>query len=162
MLVGWSFGGAPVFTLAGSDDRIIGVATVASQTADAMEGAKGAGRRGIPALLLHGTGDRTLSDRCSRNLQDAWLYGHAARSGTADEGEEEIVELVLFEGDDHSLTGHAAEAARLVGEFIVKCAGGLVNKQDDTILSAGALENKDVIEEIMVKGGDLRGNEKLE
>lgn len=162
MLVGWSFGGAPVFTLAGSDDRIVGAATVASQTADAMEGARGAGRRGIPTLLLHGTGDRTLSDRCSQNLQDAWLYGHATRSGTADEGEEEVVELVIFEGDDHSLTGHAAEAARLVGEFIVKCAGGSVSQKVDTILSAGALEDKDIIEEVMVKGGDLRGNEKLE
>ncbi|KAI4172406.1 MAG: hypothetical protein LQ346_008604, partial [Caloplaca aetnensis] len=34
VLVGWSFGGAPVFTVGGSDPRVVGCATVASQTAE--------------------------------------------------------------------------------------------------------------------------------
>jgi hypothetical protein len=42
-------------------------------------------------LLLHGTADRTLSDRCSRDL-----YARAR----------EPKELVLYPGDDHGLTRH--------------------------------------------------------
>lgn len=155
VLVGWSFGGAPVFTLAGCDERIVGVATVASQTADALRGAREAGRRGVPVLLLHGTGDRVLSDRCSRNLHDAWLYGFKG-----DEGKEEA-RLVLFDGDDHALTKNATEAARLVGEFIVKCTGELVKEEDQVVLAAEISEDRNILKEAMVMGGDLRGKENL-
>ena len=36
VLVGWSYGGAPVFTAGGQDDRVVGCATVASQTAETV------------------------------------------------------------------------------------------------------------------------------
>ncbi|BGP02636.1 hypothetical protein RTG_01639 [Rhodotorula toruloides ATCC 204091] len=40
VLAGWSFGGAPVFTVAGRDERVAGCVLVAPQTADAMQGAR--------------------------------------------------------------------------------------------------------------------------
>lgn len=46
VLVGWSFGGAPVFTVGGMDERVVGCATVASQTAE-TEGIRSVGRREI-------------------------------------------------------------------------------------------------------------------
>ncbi|KAH2314123.1 hypothetical protein KXW25_003965 [Aspergillus fumigatus] len=36
VLIGWSFGGSPCFTVAAQDDRVRGVATVASQTANTV------------------------------------------------------------------------------------------------------------------------------
>lgn len=69
VLVGWSFGGAPVFTVGGSDDRVVACATVASQTAE-TDGIADVARKALPTLLLHGTADQTLSPRCSQNLSD--------------------------------------------------------------------------------------------
>lgn len=156
VLVGWSFGGAPVYTLAGRDERVVGAATVASQTKDALKGAREAGTRGTPVLLLHGTGDKILSDRCSRTLRDAWLYGHKGKEVMHE------AQLVLFDKDDHALSGNATEAARLVGDFIVKCAGIDVEARDRAVLAAEIQEDKETLKEIMDKGGDLRGKEGID
>ncbi|KAL8895491.1 MAG: hypothetical protein Q9207_008149, partial [Kuettlingeria erythrocarpa] len=67
VLVGWSFGGAPVFTVGGSDPRVVGCATVASQTAE-TEGVRRLPPR--PVLLMHGTEDQTLDPWCSRSLYE--------------------------------------------------------------------------------------------
>ncbi|KAL8644270.1 MAG: hypothetical protein Q9210_007337, partial [Variospora velana] len=67
VLVGWSFGGAPVFTVGGSDPRVVGCATVASQTAE-TEGVRRLAPK--PLLLMHGTADRTLDAWCSRSLYE--------------------------------------------------------------------------------------------
>lgn len=86
VLVGWSFGGAPCFTVAAKEkERVLGVATVASQTAETEGIAQLAPR---PVLLLHGTGDTTLSPRCAHNLYR--MYGDRP------DGQREVR---LFEGD---------------------------------------------------------------
>ncbi len=87
-LVGWSFGGAVVIEAGARSEIVVGVATVASQTYGT-----GSVSRLTPKslLLLHGTADRTLPDRCSRDL-----YARAR----------EPKELVLYPGDDHGLTRH--------------------------------------------------------
>ena len=156
VLVGWSFGGAPVYTLAGRDDRVIAAATVASQTADALKGAREAGRRGIPIMLLHGTGDRTLSDRCSRNLHEAWFEGFRGP-----QQDEEKATLVLFDGDDHALTKSAKKVDEMLAEFIVDVAGGSVDSARE-VLDSEILGGKDERIDMMKKGGDLRGPEQVE
>ncbi|KAL8884618.1 MAG: hypothetical protein Q9215_007383, partial [Flavoplaca cf. flavocitrina] len=65
VLIGWSFGGAPVFTVAGEDERVVGCATVASQTAG-TEGIERLAPR--PVMLLHGRSDQTLGWWCSESL----------------------------------------------------------------------------------------------
>jgi len=143
VLVGWSFGGAPVFTIGGQDKRVVGCATVASQTAE-TGGIRSLAPR--PVLLLHGTGDRTLSPRCSERLYD--MYG--------DGGERE---LKLFEGDDHALTRNSLEAEQWIGGFVLRCAGL------DPEGGKGELAEKLVGEEekvgLMERGGDLRGGESV-
>ncbi|KAL9025791.1 MAG: hypothetical protein Q9196_005444, partial [Gyalolechia fulgens] len=91
VLIGWSFGGAPVFTVAGMDERVVGCATVASQTAE-TEGIEMLAPR--PVLLLHGLADQTLGSWCSESL-----YRRYGGGGSR--------ELKLFEGDDHALTRNA-------------------------------------------------------
>jgi len=109
VLVGWSFGGAPVFTLGGSDKRVVACAAVASQTA----GTNGIGRMAPkPVLLMHGTGDRRLGSSCSRRLFE--LYGRRGER-----------ELKLFEGDGHSLRKNAGGGWEDVVCFCVEvCWGG--------------------------------------
>ena len=51
-----SFGGAPAFTLAGIDERIAGVAIVASQKAEAICGARLTAKKKLPVLFRHGRG----------------------------------------------------------------------------------------------------------
>ncbi|KAF1829456.1 alpha/beta-hydrolase [Decorospora gaudefroyi] len=144
VLVGWSFGGAPVFTVGGQDQRVVGCATVASQTAE-TEGIRALAPR--PLLLLHGTGDRTLSPACSERLYS--MYG--AKGERA---------LKLFDGDDHALTRNSLEAEQLIGGFILKCAG--LDFQTGADGLAERLVDDDVKTELMVKGGDLRRNESVE
>jgi hypothetical protein len=108
VLVGWSFGGAPVFTVGGAEkERVAGCATVASQIAEAG-GIQNLSPR--PLLLLHGTADATLSSQYSENLYRA--YGPAG---------DRIIHL--FEGDDHALTRNVAEAEDMLCRFVMKCAG---------------------------------------
>ncbi|TKX25493.1 hypothetical protein C1H76_2143 [Elsinoe australis] len=151
VLVGWSFGGAPVFTVGGKEDRIVGCATVASQTAE-TDGIQQVARKGLPLLLLHGTGDRTLSSRCSQDLYDS--YGHSARGGQS--------ELKLFDGDDHALTKSSLEAENLLSRFIMRCAGVEIGEDElRTVVQKSLVDDKEKIEK-MKQGGDLRGKENVE
>jgi len=144
VLVGWSFGGAPVFTVGGEDKRVVGCATVASQTAE-TEGIRTLAPR--PLLLLHGTGDRTLSPWCSEKLYQ--MYGTKGDR-----------ELKLFDGDDHALTRNALEAEQLIGGFILRCAG-LDAYANAHGLSETLVGDEERVE-LMRKGGDLRRNESVE
>jgi len=155
VLVGWSFGGAPVYTVAGRDERVVGAATVASQTADAMTGAREAGRRGIPVLLMHGTGDRTLAPRCSKSLHEAWFEGYRGEK-------DELAKLALFEGDDHSLSRNARKAEEMMAQFIVDCAGERVVDGDESVIKSDVLGDTEQRRDVMEKGGDLRGKERIE
>jgi pimeloyl-ACP methyl ester carboxylesterase len=145
VLVGWSFGGAPVFTVGGQDERVIGCATIASQTAE-TEGIRNLAPR--PVLLLHGTGDRTLSPRCSERWFE--MYGS--------EGERE---LKLFEGDNHALTRHSLEAEQLLGGFILRCAGSESSTKDEAAIAEKLVGEGEKVD-LMKKGGDLRRNESVE
>jgi alpha-beta hydrolase superfamily lysophospholipase len=85
VLVGHSFGGAVVIAAGAVSPEVIGVAALSSQTA-------GAGQVGSisprPLLLMHGTADEILPDRCSRDLY--------RRAG-------EPRRLLLYEGCRHGL-----------------------------------------------------------
>jgi len=155
VLLGWSFGGAPVFSLAGRDERVVGAATVASQTADAITGARECGRRAIPILLCHGTGDRTLSPRCSTHLHEAWFEGYKGRDET-------LAKMVMFEGDDHALSRNASRVEEMMAGFVVGCAGGMVGDGDEKVVGADVLRGKDERADVMRKGGDLRGKESMD
>ncbi|KAK8210318.1 hypothetical protein M8818_003486 [Zalaria obscura] len=148
VLVGWSFGGAPVFTVGGQDERVVGCATVASQTAE-TEGIRQVGRRQVPLLLLHGTGDRTLSPTCSQRLYDS--YGNRGPR-----------ELKLFNGDDHALTRNSAKAEELLCGFITKCAGVKIDEEEQrNVVQKTLVDGKEKIDK-MKQGGDLRGSESVE
>ena len=145
VLVGWSFGGAPVFTVGGNDRRVVGCATVASQTAH-TDGITSLAP--TPVLLLHGTADKTLSQSCSQRLYEE--YGR--------KGERTIR---LFENDDHALTRNSLQAEELLCEFIMKQAGVDILDGERTLVGeplVGAEEKVD----LMQKGGDLRGDEHVE
>lgn len=144
VLVGWSFGGAPVFTVGGNDRRVVGCATVASQTAS-TEGISTLAP--TPVLLLHGTGDRTLSPACSQRLYKD--YG-----GKGDRT------LKLFDNDDHALTRNSLKAEELLCDFIMRCAGKVVDQDDRAVLKEDLVASKDKID-LMQKGGDLRGKESV-
>lgn len=147
ILVGWSFGGAPVFTVGGQDSRVVGCATVASQTAE-TEGIRAVGRRGVPVLLLHGTGDRTLSPQCSERLYD--MYGSKGQR-----------KVHFFEGDDHTLTRNSVEAERMLCEFIVDVAGLKMGDAERDMVKKSLVDDRDKVE-MMKKGGDLKGAESVE
>ncbi|KAF2624266.1 alpha/beta-hydrolase [Macroventuria anomochaeta] len=135
VLVGWSFGGAPVFTVGGSDKRTAeteGIRTLSPK----------------PLLLLHGTGDRTLSKSCSESLYE--------RYGTKGDRY-----LHLFPNDDHALTRNSLEAEQLIGGFILKCAGIKAGRADDGVLAEKLVKDDEKVE-LMEKGGDLRRNESVE
>ncbi|PYH40797.1 uncharacterized protein BP01DRAFT_408871 [Aspergillus saccharolyticus JOP 1030-1] len=105
VIVGWSFGGSPCFTVAAKEpERVVGIATVASQTAMTSGISKLSPR---PLLLLHGTGDTVLSVRCSTAL-----YGQYGSEGSR--------ELKTFPGDDHGLSQNAEEAERLLFRFATR------------------------------------------
>ncbi|KAG9824078.1 alpha/beta-hydrolase, partial [Aureobasidium melanogenum] len=147
VLVGWSFGGAPVFTVGGQDARVVGCATVASQTAE-TEGIRAVGRRGVPVLLLHGTGDRTLSPQCSERLYD--MYGSRGHR-----------KVHYFEGDDHALTRNSSEAEKMLCEFITDIAGLNVGRTESGLLGKSLVDDEDKVNK-MKQGGDLRGAESAE
>lgn len=147
VLIGWSFGGAVVFSLGDADTRVVGCATVASQTADTAGIRRLAPR---PVLLLHGTGDRTLNPRCSEQLYE--MYG--SRKGAR--------RLRLFEGDDHSLTGNTEEMERELLEFTLKCAGQKAGTQEKKrILRMPLVQSAERVP-LMELGGDLRGGERMQ
>lgn len=144
VLVGWSFGGAPVFTVGGNDHRVVGCAAIASQTAE-TDGVRSLAPR--PLLLLHGTGDRTLSKSCSERL-----YAQYGTNGDR--------VLKLYDGYDHALTRNSLSAEKLIGKFIMNCTGLDVEKENEGTL-AQTLVSDDEKVELMRKGGDLRRNESM-
>ncbi|KAJ9149330.1 Alpha/beta-hydrolase [Pleurostoma richardsiae] len=149
VLVGWSFGGAPVFTVGGADRRVAGCATVASQTAEAG-GIRSMAPR--PVLLLHGTGDRTLGHSCSERLYG--MYGGSSQGGSR--------RLRLFEGDDHALSRNAREVERMLCEFVAECAGVRVEEEEEKRVVGVELVEDGERRELMRRGGDLRGPEEVE
>ena len=145
VLVGWSFGGAPVLTVGGADTRVCGCATIASQTAE-TDGIRTLSP--TPLLLLHGTGDRTLSPSCSESLYARY-------------GEKGDRQIRLFPGDDHALTRNSLEAEQLLGGFILKCAGIRAERGDDGVLAEKLVEDGEKVR-LMEQGGDLRRGESVE
>ena len=143
VLVGWSFGGAPVFTVGGADQRVVGCATVASQTAE-TEGIRRLAPR--PVLLLHGTGDQTLSSECSESLYA--MYGEKGKR-----------RLELFKDDNHALSLNAVKAETVLCEFIAECAGvNIEAKERGTVVEQVLVDDGERID-LMSKGGDLAGPE---
>lgn len=145
VLVGWSFGGAPVFTVGGmatdtlGSREVLGCATIASQTVGT------AGIRNVsprPVLLLHGTGDERLSCSCSE-----MLYGMYGSDGDCT--------LKLLPGDSHSLVKYSLEAERLLYNFIMKCVGVPIYDEDQEglVKVSGVPEEEKV--NLMRKGHDV-------
>jgi alpha/beta superfamily hydrolase len=143
VLIGWSFGGSVVFSVAAEDPSVVGCATVASQAAG-CEGIEKLPPR--PVLLMHGSGDNTCDVGCSQRLFH--------RYGTGDRM------LQVFEGDNHSLSGNAEEAEELLCEFVARCAGVRVGEQERREVVAAELVEGGERHELMEKGGDLRAPER--
>jgi|AGTN01.3.fsa_nt_gi Dipeptidyl aminopeptidases/acylaminoacyl-peptidases len=101
-LIGWSFGGAVVISAAAKDRRVRTVVTVASQSAGTKNVVSIAPR---PILLIHGTGDKTLTFECSVDIYD--------RAG-------EPKKLVLFEGADHGVSQDKMEMYDLLREWFLE------------------------------------------
>ena len=101
-LVGHSFGGAVVISAGALSPLVLGVATLSTQT----YGADLVTQLGPRALLLvHGTADTVLPDRCSRDL-----YALAT----------EPKELVLYDGAGHGLTEAAAPLRALLEDRLAR------------------------------------------
>jgi hypothetical protein len=100
-LVGWSFGGAVVISSGVAHSDVLGVATLASQTAGTAAVSRLAPRS---LLLLHGTADQVLPDWCSR-----YLYEEAG----------EPKRLILCEGDGHEFSRSHAEVVQTLFEWAV-------------------------------------------
>jgi len=146
ILVGWSFGGAPVFTVGGAEkERVLGCATVASQT-DGTYGIKDLSPR--PVLLLHGTADGILSPGSSEHLYRTYGAGGDRT-------------LHLFEGDDHALTKNALEAEEMLCRFIMKCASEDIEAGESGVLKQELVGEGDRIE-LMKKGGELHRPENVD
>ncbi|CAJ35183.1 alpha/beta hydrolase [Methanocella arvoryzae] len=101
-LIGWSFGGAVVISAAALDQRVRTVVTVASQSYGTDGVADIAPR---PVLLIHGTGDKTLTYRCSVDI--------ARRAG-------EPKKLVLFENADHGISQNRKEMYDLIRNWFLE------------------------------------------
>lgn len=144
VVIGWSFGSAPAFTAAARDERIRGVACVAPQTAETSGVTKLAPR---PMLLLHGTGDRVLHPRCSKQLFESY--------GDSPEGDRS---LKLYEGDDHGLTHNAMAAEEALFHFVAKVLG-----KEEEVKKAGEAVEAELIGDrsdrvrVMKEGHDLDG-----
>ncbi|KAL5337260.1 hypothetical protein BJX70DRAFT_409399 [Aspergillus crustosus] len=148
VVIGWSFGGSPCFTVAAQEpERVRGIATVASQTAQTSGINKLSPR---PLLLLHGGGDTCLSQSCSESL-----YRQYGPNGSR--------ELKIFPGDNHGLSHHAPEAEGLLLGFAARTLGF---ENDLTPVSLKIAEQDWVGSEAervmeMEEGHDLEGNEAL-
>ncbi|KAL5001084.1 Alpha/Beta hydrolase protein [Aspergillus recurvatus] len=150
VVVGWSFGGAPCFTVAAQEpERVVGIATVASQTAQ-TSGVRRLSPR--PLLLLHGSGDTCLSSRCSETLYQQ--YGDDPAGSR---------EIKIFKGDNHGLSRNAPEAEGLLMVFAARVLGFEDELTAASVKVAGqdwvGSEGERVKE--MVEGHDLEGGEAL-
>jgi hypothetical protein len=101
-LIGWSFGGAVVISAAAADKRVKTVVTVASQSYGTKDVSQIAPR---PVLLIHGTGDKTLSFECSVDIADR---------------ASQPKKLVLFPGADHGISQNKKEMYELVRDWFLK------------------------------------------
>lgn len=143
VLVGWSFGGAPVLTVGGMDERVVGCAVVASQTEE-TEGMRRVGEKSLPLLLMHGTADAVLGASGSESLFER--YKRCVR--------EDCGELRLFEGDDHALTRNSREAEAMLCAFIMKCAGEEVAEDEGEVLEKTLVGEEEKVK-VMEEAGDL-------
>ncbi|KAL4784145.1 Alpha/Beta hydrolase protein [Aspergillus varians] len=108
VIIGWSSGGSPCFTIAAQEPRRVwGVATVASQTVETSTIRKLTPR---PLLLLHGSADTCIPSQCSESLYQQ--YGTAGSR-----------ELKIFSGDNHALSMNAPEAEGLLFLFAARTLG---------------------------------------
>lgn len=145
VLVGWSFGGSPCFTVAAKEpNRVAGVATVASQTAR-TEGVTMLSPR--PMLVMHGTGDTCLSPECSRSLYRSYGLGGTRK-------------IKLFDADDHGLSRNAVAAEKMIFDFVAETLGFVEELEDpQTRIQAGqdlAGSRGERVRE-MAEGHDLEG-----
>lgn len=149
VIVGWSFGGSPCFTVAEREpERCCGVATVASQTANTSGVSKLAPR---PLLLMHGTADGVLSPACSKSLYHSY-------------GTEGLRDLKLFPGDDHGLSQHAEDVEELLFTFIARTLGfASLLKNDEVAFQAkqDLVDSRNLRVNEMEQGHDLEGGERL-
>jgi len=150
VLVGWSFGGAPVMAVGGQDDRVVGCATVASQTAE-TEGIEHVAAKSLPLLLLHGTGDRTLAANCSEMLLETYQR-HA---------KDDLGFLHVFDGDDHALTKNSAKAEAMLCAFVMRCAGVEISESEDSVVLRTTLVAEEERVKLMEEAGDLGEGESL-
>jgi hypothetical protein len=150
VLVGWSFGGAPVMTVGGQDDRVVGCATIASQSAE-TEGIERVAAKSLPLLLLHGTGDRTLAHKCSERLLER--YRRCVK--------DDMGFLKLFDGDDHALTQSSGKAEAMLCAFVMRCAGVEVSEEEDEVVLGTCLVAKEERVRLMEEAGDLGEGESL-
>jgi len=150
VLVGWSFGGAPVMTVGGQDDRVVECAAIASQSAE-TEGIEHVAAKSLPLLLLHGTGDRTLSHECSEGLLER--YRRCV--------EDDMGFLKLFDGDDHALTRNSGKAEAMLCAFVMRCAGLEVCEGEDEVVLGTCLVAREERVRLMEEAGDLGEGESL-
>jgi pimeloyl-ACP methyl ester carboxylesterase len=150
VLVGWSFGGAPVMTVGGQDDRVVGCATVASQTAE-TDGIERIAAKSLPLLLLHGTGDQTLASEGSERLLERYQR-HV---------KDDMGFLKLFDGDDHALTQNSAKAEAMLCAFVMRCAGVEVSDDEDSVVLRTSLVAREERARLMEEAGDLGEGESL-
>jgi alpha/beta superfamily hydrolase len=150
VLVGWSFGGAPVMAVGGQDDRVVGCATIASQTAE-TEGVERVAAKSLPLLLLHGTDDRTLAHSCSERLLETYQW-HA---------KDDMGFLHLFDGDDHALTKNSAKAEAMLCAFVMRCAGVEITESEDSVVLRSSLVAEEERVKLMEEAGDLGEGESL-
>lgn len=101
-LAGWSYGGAVVIEAAANDDTVKAVVTIASQTYGTHNVKKISPR---PILLIHGTGDQTLTPECSKDLY--------ARAG-------EPKDLILYPGANHGVDQNRNEMLGKIEDFFIK------------------------------------------
>jgi len=100
-LMGWSFGGAVVISAGVMDQRVNTIVTVASQSLGTEHVADLTPR---PLLVIHGTGDRTLTYQCSVDI---------------DKRAKEPKKLVLFPGADHGISQNSKEMFELVRNWFL-------------------------------------------
>ncbi|KAJ3373912.1 hypothetical protein GGF31_008797 [Allomyces arbusculus] len=145
-MVGWSFGSAPVFTLADRmrDAHLIkAIAVVAPQMADAM----GIGNvPPVPVLFVHGEDDQCLPPMCSKLLKRTYDTSLAFQThgGRCD--------VVLMPDDDHCLTHTYRAAETRILDFLLDA---LVPARHAKHSVASLVPSDTVGIELMRKGHDL-------
>lgn len=143
-LLGWSFGSSPVITVGSQEkEKTFGVATIAAQTA----GTKGIRTLSpIPILLLHGTGDKCLTPRCSESLFSQYNGSNK--------------DIVLYPDDDHSLSKNIFKAESKLFEFFSNVLGSL-NESSTENEYTSLIGSKEEGIKLMKQGHDLQGGEKM-